>query len=165
MTEAGTAPPQSGASEIHMEVRIAGSPEAVWKALTEEIGAWWPEAFYAGGEAGRRSCTLDATPGGRMLESWEGGGGLLWGTVCTVDPGRRLQVLGTTFPDWGGPSHWFGTWELEADGAATLLRFSESTLGVGAEKQAAEKDKGWRFLFEGALKAHVEGTPAPEWKG
>jgi len=67
------------------------------------------------------------------------------------------------FPNWGGPSIWFGSWELKADGAVTILSFSESTVGRVSDSYVAEKEKGWNFLFGGALKPYVEGTPAPEW--
>jgi len=149
--------------ETHMEIRITGSPEKVWKALTDDIGAWWPEEFYAGGKPDERSFQLEAEPGGRMYESWDGGGGVLWGTVVALDPGRQLQVLGTTFPNWGGPSIWFGTWTLKADKAETVLTFAESTIGLVSESAAAEKTQGWSFLFGGALKSFVEGRPAPAW--
>jgi hypothetical protein len=68
-----------------------------------------------------------------------------------------------TFPDWGGPNLWFGTWELEAAKRGTLLRFAESSLGRIGDTLMDEKAKGWRFLFDGALKAFVEGRPAPVW--
>ena len=150
--------------ETHMEIRIIGTIAAVWKALTDDIGAWWPQEFYAGGEPGKRHYYLETKPGGRMYEDWEGGGGLLWATVVTVEPARRLQVAGTTFPNWGGPSIVFCSWELEADGAVTILSFSESTVGRISDSHAAEKEKGWRFLFGAALKAYVEGSPAPQWQ-
>lgn len=35
----------------------------------------WPEEFYAGGEPEKRRYHLETKPGGRMYESWEGGGG------------------------------------------------------------------------------------------
>ncbi len=150
--------------DTQMEIPIGGGVAAVWQALTDDIGAWWPEEFYAGGEPAKRRYHLEAKPGGRMYEEWEGGGGVLWGTVVAVDPARRLQVMGSTFPNWGGPSFWFGTWELEADGVGTILRFSESTVGRISATRAAETEKGWRFVFGDALKAHVEGKPAPEWQ-
>ena len=150
--------------ETHMEIRITGATGDVWKALTNDIGAWWPQEFYAGGEPGKRHYYLEAKPGGRMYEAWEGGGGLLWATVVSVEPAKRLQVAGTTFPNWGGPAIVFCSFELETDGAVTILKFSESTVGRISDSHEAEKEKGWRFLFGGALKAYVEGTPAPEWQ-
>ena len=36
-------------ADLHLEVRIAGSREHVWTALTEDIARWWPRAFYCGG--------------------------------------------------------------------------------------------------------------------
>ena len=156
--------PQSASIvETHMEVRIAASTLQVWSALTEDIGAWWPDSFYAGGESGKRQYHLEAEPGGRMYEGWDGGGGVLWGTVVTVEPGRQLQITGTTFPNWGGPAVWFGTWTLEADGDGTVLTFSESTIGRITAHSTEQKEKGWRFLLGAALKSCAEGQPAPEW--
>jgi uncharacterized protein YndB with AHSA1/START domain len=150
--------------EVQMEIRISGTVSAVWKALTDDIGVWWPEEFFAGGEPQRRRYHLEPTPGGRMYEAWDDGGGLLWATVVTVDPGKLLQIFGTTFPNWGGPSLVFGTWALEADGSEVVLSFTESTVGRVADSLASEKRKGWEFLLGGALKSHVEGRPAPEWQ-
>jgi uncharacterized protein YndB with AHSA1/START domain len=145
-----------------MDVTIAGSADEVWKALTEKIGEWWPDDFYAGGATGKRGFQLDAEPGGRMYEHWEGGGGALWGTVVAYEPEKSLQVLGHLFPNWGGPCQWYGTWQLRTDGDQTKLSFSETALGLISETGMEEKDKGWRFLWA-SLKAHVEGSPAPSW--
>ncbi len=155
--------PPAHLSDLVMEVRIEASTEAVWQALTEGIGAWWPAEFYTGGEPTSRDFVLEAWPGGRMYEQWGGDAGLLWATVYTVDPGKLLQVSGLGFPEWGGPSLWLGTWRLEADGEATRLRFQESALGKTDPHYVAEKDKGWSYLFAGALKAHLEATEPPAW--
>ena len=135
---------------------IDAGPEAIWSALTEEIGNWWPSDFYAGGVDGQRQFFLEAHPGGRMYEQWDGGGGVLWGTVVCVDPGVRLQVLGSLFPNWGGPSEWFGTWELQPEAGRTQLAFSEESVGSVSASGLTEKEKGWVFLFD-ALKAYAEG--------
>lgn len=165
--------PPAHLSDLAMEVRIEASADAVWRALTEEIGAWWPGEFYTGGEPKSRNFVLEARPGGRMYEDWSAGGGsdgadgagLLWATVYTVDPGKLLQVAGLGFPEWGGPSLWMGTWRLETDGDATLLRFQESAIGRIDERYVAEKEKGWNYLFAGVLKAHLEGREPPAWEG
>ncbi len=145
-----------------MQLDIAAPVERVWQALTSDIGQWWPAEFYAGGEAGTRNFELEAWPGGRMFESWDNGGGVLWGTVICIDPNVTLQVLGTTFPNWGGPSEWFGTWALSPSDEGTTLKFSESTIGRVSDAGIAEKDVGGQFLWN-TLKAHIEGQPAPAW--
>ncbi|MEO0996371.1 MAG: SRPBCC domain-containing protein [Pseudomonadota bacterium] len=139
-----------------MEVEIEASPKAVWEALTDDIGQWWPADFYAGGEAGSRDFRLEARPGGRMYEEWGSGGGVLWGTVVTADPRKCLQVIGHLFPEWGGPSEWYGSWTLKPTAGGTTLQFSESAIGRVTAESTAKKDEGWRFLWS-ALKAHVEG--------
>lgn len=148
---------------VTLETTISASPETVWRALTEGIDAWWPSEFFTGGEEGKRSYHLEAEPGGRMYEEWENGG-LLWAQVVTVRPNELLQVTGHAFPEWGGPSVMFATWKLEPDGEGCTLRFDEHVLGKTPDGYAADKLKGWTFLFDSALKAHVEGTPAPKWE-
>ncbi|HVS62428.1 MAG TPA: SRPBCC domain-containing protein [Thermoanaerobaculia bacterium] len=149
---------------VLVETRIAADPETVWRALTAEMGEWWPDAFYTGGKPEGRTLRFDARPGGSMVEDWGEGQGLMWGQVATVDRPRKLEVVGYAFPQWGGPSTWLGTWDLEADGDGTVVRFSEAAVGRITESYGAEKEKGWRFLFDGALKAYVEGTEPPVWK-
>ena len=151
--------------DLAFEVRIAAAPDVVWRALTSDIGRWWPAPFCCGGGQGPPRFTLEAKPGGRMFEDWGSGDGLLWATVVQVQQGKRLDVCGATGPAWGGPSTWFGTFELTADGGATRLRFTESAFGRVTEASQREKEKGWRFLFEGALRAHAEGKAPPTWEG
>ncbi len=147
---------------VSLEIQINAPADVVWRTLTDRIGDWWPEEFYAGGASGERQFQLDPKPGGLMLESWNGGGGTLWGTVVSAAPARSLQVLGYVFPNWGGPTEWYGSWDLnEADGSTTL-RFSESAVGAVSDASMSEKDKGWKFLWN-TLKAHVEGGEKPVW--
>ena len=47
----------------HLELRIEADTKSVWKALTENIDAWWPAEFYAGGSAGQRKFLIEATAG------------------------------------------------------------------------------------------------------
>ena len=150
-------------AQLTMETEINGSPDRVWEALTENIGEWWPVEFFAGGEDGKRSYICETHPGGRMYEVWDGGGGILWGTVYCADPNVRLQVLGVTFPNWGGPTHGFLTWDLSPHNKGTKLTFSESMLGRISDTTEAEKNKGWQFLWN-SMKAYVEGESPPTWQ-
>ena len=153
---------ESNISSLEMEIEIQASLSDVWIALTENIGEWWPAEFYAGGEPGARTFSIEMTPGGRMMESWNDGGGVLWGTVINIEPNSQLQVQGSTFPAWGGPTQWFGTWKLVSMGEKTLLKFSEHAIGRVSDAGIQEKDKGWRFLWD-TLRSHVEGKPPPKW--
>lgn len=149
---------------VVVETVIAADAATVWRAVTEEIGAWWPAEFYSGGDPANRSFHLEATPGGRMYEDWGDGGGGLWATVLAVEPGRRLELVGHVTPQWGGPNTWIGGLTLEEEGDGVRLRFEEAAFGHLGERYQEEKTKGWRFLFDGALRAHVEGTEPPVWQ-
>jgi len=149
---------------VTVETVIAARPETVWRALTEDIGAWWPAAFFTGGDEATRRFLLEAQPGGRMFEDWGDDQGLLWAIVNTVQRPSLLQIWGMAFPGWGGPGASLGSFHLEADGDRTRLRFTESTFGKVTEAHLQEKEKGWTFLFDLALKAHVEGRPQPVWQ-
>lgn len=142
-------------AEIVVETSIQASRAKVWQSLTEHIGQWWPADFYAGGEQGKRQYSLDPNPGGMMKEEWDGGGGVLWGTVICANPHVQLQVLGSLFPNWGGPSQWFASWDLSDDGNNTKLRFSETTMGRVSNALLEDKSAGWEVLGN-ALKAHAE---------
>jgi uncharacterized protein YndB with AHSA1/START domain len=149
-------------NQLTLETDIAAAPERVWRALTENIGDWWPAEFFAGGNPGSRHYVLEAKPGGRMYETWDDGGGVLWGTVVTAQPNCALQVLGTVFPNWGGPNLWYGSWNLEEKDGGTKLTFSESAMGKVSPSHIDQKTTGWTFLWN-CLKAHVEGSDAPVW--
>ncbi len=147
---------------LTLQIMIDAAPAAVWQGLTDDIGRWWPADFYSGGEPGQRGFTLDAAPGGQMVETWDNGGGVLWGTVVAMDPQQSLRVLGHLFPGWGGPSQWYGSWTLQAAGKQTQLEFSETSMGLLSDDGLEETTKGWEYLWRN-LKAHVEGQPAPAW--
>lgn len=149
-------------ASLEMSIDIKAPAERVWAALTKDIANWWPADFYAGGEDGHRTFVLEPHPGGRMYEQWDDGG-VLWGTVVSVTPNRQLQVSGMIFPSFGGPTHWYGTWDLtEKDGATTALSFSEVGVGRVTTSGTDEKTKGWGYLW-GCMHAYIDGRPAPGW--
>ncbi len=152
-------------NEVSMETHIKASPATVWQALTDDAGKWWPAEFFIGGEEGKRSYHIEAVPGGRVYEEWEGGGGLLWGQVCHSVPEQLLQTVGYMFPEWGGPSISFMTWRLTASDNGCTLHFSEGAIGKMPDQWTAEKEKGWKFLLDGVMKAYIEGTEPPKWEG
>ncbi len=150
-------------ASLEMSIEINAPASRIWSALTSDIGKWWPADFYAGGEDPDRTFILEPQPGGRMYEQWKEGG-VLWGTVITVDPNRLLQVNGLIFPSFGGPTQWYGTWTLtEKDGGTTVLGFSEVGVGRVTDAGTEEKDKGWTYLWN-CMHAYIDGRDAPGWE-
>ena len=147
--------------ELILEVHIRAPRERVWKALTEEISAWWPAAFLETGEARFR---IEPRVGGRMFEDAGDGEGILWATVTVVRAPEILCLAGDLFPEYGGPGRSYSRYELSVDGDETILRFRDLTCGRLTPATCASLTKGWKFLFEGALKAWLEGRPAPAWE-
>ncbi len=148
-----------GVIHLQVEVEIRATPEAVWTALTDDIGRWWHPAFYTGGKVG--DMRLESILGGRMVEEWGEGEGLVWGVVNGLERGRRLEVVNDTSRAWGGPSRGHFSWTLEDAGEGTVVRFEQSQFGVVSEQTASSLDSGWSFLFERCLKPWIEEGQDP----
>ena len=147
-------------AELTLELDFEAPPARVWAALTSELGAWWPDAFYMCQGPGPRSMTLDPRPGGLMLEAAGGGNRMAWGTVLHVEQERTLVLSGS----YGSPLTWVGSYELAALGDGARLRFTERMFGRVTAAELASKDHGWRFLYDGCMRAHLEGTAPPDWQ-
>ncbi len=74
---------------------IAAHREAVFRALTDEVGRWWnPEHSYSGDAA---NFSLDARPGGCFCERLNDGG-VVHMTVVFVQRNSTLRMLGGLGP-------------------------------------------------------------------
>tara|TARA_R110002072_G_scaffold25443_6_gene85238 strand:- start:206004 stop:206516 length:513 start_codon:yes stop_codon:yes gene_type:complete len=143
-----------------LEVDLKATPQQVWDALTDDIGRWWPGPFFMCVGPGPRRMSLDARPGGHMHEDAGGGNGMIWGTVIHVQKGKVLELSGS----YGSPLTWLGKYELLAHENGTKLRFTEACFGHVTEAEMASKDHGWRYLYDGCMRAHLEGSEPPEWQ-
>ncbi len=144
-----------GWTHVEVEVSIARPPEAVWTSLTEEIGAWWLEGFYAG--TNPKGFRLEPELGGRMYEDWGDGNGLVWYTVLGIEPPKSLFLSGQITEDFGGPASTCVRVLLEPDGDGTRVRLTDDLCGRVTEESAGKIEGGWRALLTDGLKAHVEG--------
>ena len=95
-----------------------------------------------------------------MWEDHGDGNGMLWGTVIHVQRDKLLELTGS----YGRPLSWVGKFELTAVDGGTRLRFTESCFGRVTADELASKDHGWRYLFDGCLRAHLDGNAAPVWQ-
>lgn len=147
-------------AELTLEFDFDATPATVWRALTAELGAWWPASFYMCQGPGPRGMTLEARPGGLMLEDAGGGNGMVWGTVLHVEHGATLVLSGS----YGSPLTWIGSYRVAAAGGGARLRFTEQMFGRVTAAELASKEHGWRFLYDGCMRAHLDGTPPPAWR-
>jgi uncharacterized protein YndB with AHSA1/START domain len=149
-----------GVIESVQEVVVNAPPERVWKALTEQLSAWWPKEYYAGKSP--RGFLLDLQLGGKLYESWGAGQGLVWGTVTAIRVNERLDYVGHLDPDFGGPANTRTRYALEADGDATRVRVSEVHWGGVTDESRACVESGWGHLLADCLKPFVETGAQPD---
>jgi uncharacterized protein YndB with AHSA1/START domain len=136
--------------EVEAEIRIDAGIADVWRALTEDIGAWWPHSFTD--EPFR--IALEPWIGGRFYEQFdEGGAGALYALVTYLEPGRTLRVSGAM--GMPGARQYVKTYRLESDGDVTVVRTTSSTLGDIPDEMRENYRSGGEGVLA-ALKQHLE---------
>ncbi len=76
---------------IVLSVDLPAPPAQAYAAFTSQFAEWWPAATHSLSRQPATRCVLDAAPGGAVEELAPDGARHLWGTVETVEPGRRLR--------------------------------------------------------------------------
>lgn len=145
-----------GVVEVELEIPIKAKPGKVWKALVSETSSWWHKDFYTSPAA--KGFIIEPKLGGRVYEDWGDGSGQIWYSVVGVDPQRSLSLQGHLTSAFGGPAHTLLRIELEAVGATTVLRVSDTIFGRVTDEKLAQTREGWKMLFDGGLRAHVESA-------
>lgn len=137
---------------LESELRFRATAERVFRALTQEVRAWFPHTY--GGDR-VRDVVVEPRVGGRHYEDWGDGHGHLYGHVTVYDPPRRLGLRGRIMA---------GTlldtlYELDdAEDGTVALRMSKVAVGPMTEEEAASvRTFGDIGRFEGPLRAVVEG--------
>ncbi|MEX2186877.1 MAG: SRPBCC domain-containing protein [Pirellulales bacterium] len=145
-----------GGVSYELQIAIDAPRERVWRALLEEVGAWWLPDFHMVGEDS--TVTFDARAGGSLIEHSEDGGSLLWMTVQWIRPQQFvLYAVGHVAPDWGGPSLYHFKLELEPrEPDRCTLKVSDVHVGRVDESSITSLKAGWTTLFSDGLKQFVE---------
>ncbi len=103
---------------------IAAPRDVVYRAATQQVGAWWLDDHTLGGDASKLS--MDTRPMGCFCEDLGAGGGVVHMTVTFVNPGVIIRLTGGL-----GPLGLMGlagnmTWEFadDADGTRLTLTYA-----------------------------------------
>jgi len=147
--EAGGLSSHQPAIDIALDVAIAGTPAAVFAALTEDPGDWWGHPFVRPHATG---LTLDRRLGGLFVEKW-GNGGAVLASVTACEDDRYLELTG---PFHLGVAVGTAVFELAPTVEGTLLRFSFRAIGAIDAEVADQFSNGWNELVARRLKALVE---------
>lgn len=147
--------PTTGVSFIEVEIEIDAPRERVWRAFCDQTQSWWHDDFKT--DPRSRGAILDARLGGHLYEDYGDGDGLIWMTVTGLKKGERIDLVGHSSAEWGGPSTGYHSFTFTEEGDRTRLRLSESYHGKVDESGAKSLEDGWKLLLGSGLKSYVEG--------
>jgi DNA-binding transcriptional ArsR family regulator/uncharacterized protein YndB with AHSA1/START domain len=148
-TERGRAGVDRPVIDVALDVTIAGSPRAVFSALTEDIGGWWGYPALGPRAVG---LSLDPWLGGQFVEHWDEGGQLV-ATVTGWSLDRHLAMTGSFHL---GPAIGVATFDLDEVAGETSLRFTFQAVGVVDPAMAEGMSRGWNELVGTRLKTLIE---------
>jgi len=126
---------------IHLEHRIAATPETVWNILTTRVGEWWSVPYRMFREGS--NMTVDLRPGGGLIEQ-KGEAFVFWALVTAVHPGKSLQLDGLS-----GPVQGRFTFSLAEDGHHTILTTDHTTIESAEVGEEEGYSGGWEHLANG----------------
>lgn len=136
---------------IQMDVPLQAKRERVFRALTEEIDAWWSYRI-----ASDSHIQLDAQAGGRFHELFAGGGGALYGVVTYVKPGEEIRFSGSMGLVDEAASNLIQLKLSPGDSGTTRLWVSHRILGKSNAVTADTFKSSWEELLTQQLKPYVE---------
>lgn len=140
------------ASEFNLSLTLQAPAATAWRALTRDIGLWWPATFHTSEQT--KKFILEPKLGGMMGEVGTGGDGLVWYRVIGVERGRSLLLSGHLLPPWGGPATSLVRVTLTPLSARTTkFDFSDHLFGVVGD---GATESGWTSLFAEHFQPHVE---------
>jgi DNA-binding transcriptional ArsR family regulator/uncharacterized protein YndB with AHSA1/START domain len=135
--------------DVALDIEIAGTPAAVFAALTKDIGGWWGHPFIT---ARATSLALDPRLGGLFTERWDNGGQV----IASVTGWAQDEHLALTGSFHIGVGVGVAAFDLAESDAGTLLRFSFRAIGAVDAEVAGAMSRGWAELAGTRLKALVE---------
>jgi uncharacterized protein YndB with AHSA1/START domain len=132
---------------------IDAPPERVYRALTDEVHAWWDAAHSYSGDAA--NFYLEPSALGCFCEKLPGGGSIAHMQVVYVEPGVALRMLGGLGPLQGMGATGAMEFRLAAADDGARLNYRYQVTGFGSETMAGPVDRVQLGQLE-RLKRYVE---------
>jgi len=139
---------------ITQRVAMAARPAKVWKALTDDVAAWWGAPYLVMGARVTR-LVLELKLGGRFFEA-AGADGVLWGTVTRIEKERVLQISGPMGTGKAVEGVACFTLEPVAKGKSTELLLEHRMSGQVDAQMRSGYEAGWKDLLGVRLKELAE---------
>jgi hypothetical protein len=96
MVEEGVIDPNS----VKKTTIVEASQAVAWRVFTEEMGAWWPLAYYKIGKANAVDAVIEPHVGGRWFERGDDNSTCQWGSVLVWEPTSLLVLSWDINADW-----------------------------------------------------------------
>lgn len=141
--------------KIEQEIKIKGTRQNVFKALTEDIDKWWK---YRVLNDEKTTLSVDPRVGGLFLETNDIGGAL-WGTVTFIKENEEIRLNGLLGMNGAVNSSY--SYKLEEEGDFTILKLSHHAVGLLDPEWHQMHHKGWQELLGDFLKNYVEKGDIP----
>lgn len=138
---------------IRKEITVACDAETAFDVFARRISDWWPVAEHsvsAMNGAVARKVVLDLVPGGRLYEISHDGEEIDWGTVKSVEPGRRLVLNWHINKPAALATEVDVTFTPRDDGKTdvVLVHRNFEAMGEDGPSQRAGYNSGWVNVFE-----------------
>jgi len=141
-------------AHVEVEIEIDAPREKVWDAFCDDMASWWRDDFKT--DERSKGASLDVRLGGHLAEDYGDGDGLIWMSVVLLKKGERIDFVGHSSAEWGGPSAGYHSFTFHEEENRTVLRLSESYHGRVDAASATSLEDGWKMLLGEGLKPWVE---------
>ena len=136
--------------EIEMELRVDAPIERVYKALTEEIDAWWPHRFKPDS-----TVYAEVAVGGKIEERFKNGGGALYGEFLYFDPPTKIASGGSSALNRGYSTYSVDNLE-RTDTGGTLIKRKFQVWGLVPQDAEDMYRGGVASILQKAFADYIE---------
>jgi uncharacterized protein YndB with AHSA1/START domain len=149
-----------GAEPIVVSLELPVSPERAYAAFASGLAGWWPVATHSLSRQAASRCSLDAQPGGALEEIAPDGARHRWGTVESVDAGRRIRFSWHPGRD-AESAQWVDVRfaAIAAGCRVTLTHGGWEALGEIAPILRREYAAGWPEVLSGSFARFAAADP------